>query len=84
MRRNFLLERDYENGYRQALIDVRNYIDGHSVGLKALRLSNCKGICSLLQAIHDNADVFMEHKEDVCFCVKDGKNVVFSGFDSSI
>lgn len=67
MIQNFLLSTYYENGYQQALNDVKNWFERHSVALKYCRMYNQKNIGMLLSEISRAADVFREYGEDTEF-----------------
>lgn len=76
MIRNLLKECDYENGYKQAVLDILNYIDKHSESMKYNKLFSHKGICLLLRAIRDNFDVFFRDKEDTEFVYSNDKKII--------
>ena len=76
MIRNFLKECDFENGYKQAVLDILNYIDKHSEVLKRNKLFSYNGIRLLLRAIHDNHDVFFRDKEETEFVYTNDKKII--------
>ena len=76
MIRNFLKECDFENGYKQAVLDILNYIDKHSEVLKRNKLFSYNGIRLLLRAIQDNHDVFFRDKEETEFVYTNDKKII--------
>ena len=76
MIRNFLKECDFENGYKQAVLDILNYIDKHSEVLKRNKLFSYNGIRLLLRAIQDNHDVFFRDKEETEFVYTNDKEII--------
>ena len=76
MIRNFLKECDFENGYKQAVLDILNYIDKHSEVLKRNKLFSYNGIRLLLRAIQDNHDVFFRDKEGTEFVYTNDKKII--------
>jgi len=61
----FLETCDYENGYQQALLDVKNWFEHHSIALKSLRMYNQKNIEMLLNVMCKNAETFQKQGEDM-------------------
>ncbi len=76
MIRNFLKECDFENGYKQAVLDILNYIDKHSEVLKRNKLFSYNGIRLLLRAIQDNHDVFFRNKDETEFVYTNDKKII--------
>lgn len=76
MIRNFLKECDFENGYKQAVLDILNYIDKHSETMKHNKLFSYNGIRLLLRAIQDNHDVFFRDKEETEFIYTNNKKII--------
>lgn len=64
MMRKFLNACDYENGYQQALNDVKNWFERHSNALKCLRMYNQKNVGMILSEISNNADTFQKFGDD--------------------
>ena len=76
MIRNFLKECDFENGYKQAVLDILNYIDKHSEVHKRNKLFSYNGIRLLLRAIQDNHDVFFRDKDETEFVYTNDKKII--------
>ena len=74
--RNFLKKCDFENGYKQAVLDILNYIDKHSEVLKRNKLFSYNGIRLLLRAIQDNHDVFFRNKDETEFVYTNDKKII--------
>ena len=64
MIQNFLQASAYESGYAQALLDVKNWFERHSIALKWCRMDNQKNIEMLLSEISKNADTFQKFGDD--------------------
>ena len=64
MIRNFLREADYENGYTQALLDVKNWFERHSNSLRYYRLCNTRCIPLILNCMMKNHTRMMDRGED--------------------
>lgn len=61
---NWNKETARREGYFQALLDVKNWFERHSVALKSLRMYNQKNIEMLLSEISKNADAFQKFGDD--------------------
>ena len=64
MIQNFLQASAYESGYAQALLDVKNWFERHSIALKCCKMYNQKNIEMLLSEISKNAYVFQQFGDD--------------------
>ena len=64
MIQNFLQASAYESGYTQALLDVKNWFERHSIALKCCKMYNQKNIKMLLSEISKNAHVFQQSGDD--------------------
>lgn len=64
MIQNFLQASAYESCYAQALLDVKNWFERHSIALKLCRMYNQKNIEMLLSEISKNADTFQKFGDD--------------------
>jgi len=76
MIKNFLESCDYENGYKKAVSDIRNYFQSHSESLKFHRMFSCKGIMKLLAAMEKNSDAMMQSGEDVSFKITKENKII--------
>lgn len=76
---NFLKSCDYENGYKQALLDVCSYIERHSQSIKYSKMSNVKGIVALVNAMAEHYDVFMRLGDETAFRVGKDRKVLLDG-----
>ena len=61
---NFLQASAYESGYAQALLDIKNWFERHSIALKCCQIYNQKNIEMLLSEISKNADTFQKFGDD--------------------
>ena len=52
-------------GYFQALLDVKNWFDNHSMSLKRDRMYNQNGIQQILSVMADNADYMYEKGSEI-------------------
>ena len=76
MIRNFLKECDYDNGYRKAISDIKNWFDIHSNSLKYNKCYNEKSISAILSAMEQNSEVMLKYADFAEFIIyKDKKNV---------
>lgn len=58
------IETARREGYFQALLDVKNWFERHSIALKIFRMYNLKNIGMLLSEISKNADTFQKFGDD--------------------
>ncbi|MBO7715765.1 MAG: hypothetical protein J6S85_19540 [Methanobrevibacter sp.] len=68
---NFLESCAYDNGYQQAVLDLKNYVEKHSESFKCYKLFNYQGFITFLNAVLENQDAFMKEKEDTVFILKE-------------
>ena len=73
---SFVKSLDYENGYIQALLDVKDYIQQHSETLKRNRLSNCKGFLKLLSAMAKYWNTMLTYGADASFILTNEKEII--------
>ena len=66
----------YNQGYSRALLDVKNWIEKHSISLKQNKMFNEKGIIALLKAMGDNEETFEKYGDETEFTVTSDKRVV--------
>lgn len=52
-------------GYFQALLDVKNWFDRHSMSLKRDRMYNQKGVRQILSAMVDDSDYMYEKADEM-------------------
>lgn len=64
---------EFQNGYFQALLDVKNWFDTHSDSLKLFKMYNSKKIPLILQAFIDNREQMMLEGDTIELTIKDGK-----------
>ena len=74
MIQNFLQASAYESGYAQALLDVKNWFERHSIALKCCKMYNQKNIEMLLSEISKNAYVFQQFGDDTKISFEYEKN----------
>ena len=76
MIRNFLQECDYNNGYKKAISDIKNWFDMHSSSLKYYKCYNEKSIYAILSAMEQNSDIMQQYADFTEFIIyKDKKNI---------
>ena len=73
---NFMKSVDYENGYKKALSDVKNYIQKHSDTMKLNKLTNCKGFIKLLSAMAKYWNEMLTHGENASFVLTNEKEIL--------
>ena len=61
----FLNSCDYENGYKQALLDIKNWFYRHSISLTQARMYNRKKIEMLLSYFSSHSELFQREGEDM-------------------
>jgi hypothetical protein len=64
MIQNFFLSTYYDKGYSQALLDVKNWFERHSITLGWLRMYNRKYVEMVLNAISKNPEAFQKEGDD--------------------
>lgn len=73
---NFLLSQSYRNGYQQALTDIKNWFERHSIALTHVKAYNKKNIEMLLNAMAKNTDVFQKYGDDTEIYFEHEKNKI--------
>ena len=77
MIKNFLQSCDYENGYRKAISDIRNWFENHTETMKHNRLFNHRGVIDILSAMERYPDKMIAYGEDTMFkLTNDGKIIM--------
>lgn len=61
MIRNFFQSCDYDNGYSQALLDIKNWFWRHSASLKYYKMYNQRSIDMLLSAISNEHEILQKY-----------------------
>lgn len=82
---NYEYETIYKQGYDKALLDIKNWFEGHSISLKQNRMYNKKDINLLLDAFLYNSDTFIKYGDFTEFVLSpDRKRVTLSKREVSI
>ena len=74
---NFYEECLYHQGYDQALLDIRNWLELHSEALKRNRLYNQKGLSMLMNAFLENRDTFRDYGQSTEFVLSNDRKKIF-------
>lgn len=73
---NFILDTTHKQGYDQALLDVKNWIERHSKSMKYHKLNNAKGIMMLMNAFIENSEKLREYGDYTEFVLSSDKKKI--------